>query len=91
MSVEAKKNGSVRFTFNSENPAKKVFVAGSFNGWDPLPMRKQKNGQYVRNMELPKGIHEYKFIIDDVWQHDLDNEACLLNPMGTFNSIVLVG
>ena len=91
MSVEVKKNGSVRFAFNPENPAKKVFLVGSFNNWDPVQMRKQKNGSYVRTMELPKGVYEYKFIIDDVWQHDLDTDANLLNPMGTMNSVVLVG
>lgn len=91
MSVEVKKNGSVRFVFNPENPPKKVFLVGSFNNWDPVQMRKQKNGSYVRTMELPKGVYEYKFIIDDIWQHDLDTDANLLNPMGTMNSVVLVG
>lgn len=90
MSVEVKKNGEVRFALTPEGPVKNVFLAGSFNHWEPVQMRKQKNGQYIRKMELPKGAHEYKFIVDDVWLHDTGNEACLRNPLGTLNSVVLV-
>ena len=90
MSIQVKKNGSVRFAFMPEQSVQKVAVAGSFNGWQPEPMRKQKSGEYVRNLDLPVGTHEYKFVIDGNWQHDLDNDACSHNTMGTVNSVVTV-
>jgi hypothetical protein len=41
-------------------------------------------------MDLPQGSYEYKFIIDGVWQHDTENDACAHNEMGTMNSVVTV-
>lgn len=90
MSIEVKKNGSVRFAFSPEEPVKKVFLAGSFNNWEPLQMRKQKSGQYVRTMELPVGSHQYKYIVDGTWQQDADNDASAVNSLGTLNSVVVV-
>jgi len=90
MSIQVKKNGSVRFAYNPQQPAEKVAVAGSFNNWEPVAMRKQKSGEYVRNIDLPVGTHEYKFIIDGNWQQDPENDACSHNTMGTVNSIVSV-
>lgn len=91
MSLQVSKNGSVRFEFSPEKPVKKVFVAGSFNNWEPVVMRKQKSGQYVRKIDLPQGSYQYKFIVDGQWQHDSDNDACAHNEMGTVNSLVTVG
>lgn len=90
MSFQVNKNGEVRFVFSPEKPVKKVFLAGSFNHWEPVQMRKQKNGQYVRKMDLPQGSYEYKFIVDGIWQHDPDNDALTQNEMGTINSVVSV-
>ncbi len=90
MSIQVKKNGSVRFAYNPPQTVEKVSVAGSFNNWEPVALRKQKSGEFVRNMDLPVGTHEYKFIIDGSWQHDPDNDAVSHNNMGTVNSLVSV-
>lgn len=90
MSIQVKKNGSVRFAYNPRQAVDTVCVAGSFNNWQPVAMRKQKSGEYVRNMDLPVGTHEYKFVIDGDWQHDADNDAISHNIMGTVNSLVSV-
>ena len=91
MSLQVSKSGSVRFEYIPDSPVKKVFVAGSFNNWEPVQMRKQKDGHYVRKMDLPQGSYEYKFIVDGVWQHDAENDDCRHNEMGTVNSVVSVG
>ena len=90
MSFEINKNGIVRFAFTPKKPVKKVSLVGSFNGWKPETMRKQKNGQYIRKVEVPCGTHYYKFIVDTTWEHDTDNETCLPNEMGTLNSVITV-
>lgn len=90
MSFEISKNGTVKFVFKTEVPAKKVCVAGSFNDWEPIQMRKQKNGQYACTVELPRGLYEYKFLVDGVWQHDPENETSTRNTLGTLNSVAVV-
>lgn len=47
-----------------------VHLAGSFNNWDPIPLRKvaEGNEEYVRSVVLPPGPIQYKFITDGVWR-----------------------
>lgn len=79
----------MRFSFHPrrEVPVKKVLLVGDFSEWQPHPMRKQKNGTYVMNVELAPGPHEYKFIVDGNWLVDPDNNSWSLNPFGTLNSV----
>lgn len=90
MSCQPNKKGKVRFAYSPEQTAKKVCVAGSFNDWKPETMRKQKSGEYVKNITLQAGTHEYKFVVDGSWQHDPENEQCSQNEMGTLNSVAVV-
>ena len=59
-----RKKGTMRFALKAKNNVKKVQVAGTFSGWEPVALRKQRSGMFVRNLELPQGKHEYKFISD---------------------------
>lgn len=90
MSVKVNKKGTVRFAYTPQAPAKTVSVTGSFSGWEPIRMRKQKNGEYVANVQVPFGTHEYKFIVDDIWHVDPENELQSRNPFGTLNSVLTV-
>ena len=49
--------------------AKCVYVAGDFNGWNPRshPLRRGRDGQWARVLDLPPGSHAYKFIVDGCW------------------------
>ncbi len=68
-----------------------VYVAGTFNEWDPSKHRlKKQNGVHTATLFVPKGRHEYKFIIDDVWCPDPDCHEWVLNDMGTLNSVLTV-
>lgn len=90
MSVKVKSKGTVRFGFKPRSAVKTVFLASSFNQWEPIRLRKQKSGEYVGNVQMPLGTHEYKFIVDEQWQVDPDNDAKVCNSFGAENSIVVV-
>ena len=84
------KMGTTRFSLQPEDTAKKVQLVGNFSKWQPLDMKKQKDGKYVIVMDLRPGTYEYKFIVDGQWRVDPDNGAWALNPYGTLNSVVIV-
>lgn len=86
---KGRKKGTVRIAHRAAN-ARSVAVAGSFSNWEPIRLRKQKDGSYVANVAIAPGSYEYKFIVDGDWQVDPDNSAWALNPYGTLNSLMIV-
>jgi 1,4-alpha-glucan branching enzyme len=72
--------------------ARKVFLAGEFNGWDTqsLPMKKDKSGIWKTKIKLSPGRYEYKFFEDNIWVESLPGVEQVPNPLGTRNFIVLV-
>jgi 1,4-alpha-glucan branching enzyme len=85
------KKGTIRFVYSPDFPAKQVCLAGTFNNWTPAAMQKQPNGLYALEVKVPKGHHEYKFVVDGVWQSDPENTNTVQNSLGTVNSVVIVG
>lgn len=83
------KKGTIRFTLKPGSNVQKVEVAGDFNEWVPMQMKKQK-GEFALILNVPPGTYEYKFIIDGDWQVDPDHSAWALNPFGTLNSVIQV-
>lgn len=81
----------VPFSFETD-PGKNVFVAGSFNGWQPSKMKpKGKNsGAYSVALKLPTGRHEYKFVVGDCWCADPKNPETVPNDCGSTNSVLVV-
>ena len=78
-------------------PAQGVFLAGSFNDWDPTrtPMENQSDGSWRAEMELAPGRYEYKFIVDGAWccepgRADSDCADCVPNDFGTMNRVIEV-
>jgi 1,4-alpha-glucan branching enzyme len=76
-----------------------VFVAGTFNDWNPSAqaMMKSPNGEWAAELRLAPGRYEYKFFVDGVWccEPHLRNEACAgdegaPNAFGTMNRVLLV-
>jgi 1,4-alpha-glucan branching enzyme len=90
MMTKSKKKGTYQFSFKPHNSTHRVELAGSFNGWQPIEMKKQKNGSFAATVPLEKGTWEYKFKIDEDWQLDPDNETYALNSYGTLNSVCTV-
>ena len=81
----------VKFTIKAD-PDSEIYVAGSFNGWNPRKNKlAYKNGRYAISLLLPKGRHEYKFVINDVWCIDPECPEWAANGLGSLNSVVTVG
>ncbi len=86
--------------FNISAPAAQtVYLAGAFNDWksDATLMKKNGQGTWTWNIELPPGRHEYKFVIDGQWCCDPGCDRpydgcpkCVSNSFGTMNRVMEV-
>ena len=86
---EAKK----RVTFKLNEPgARSVYIAGSFNSWDPSvrPLKKDAKGIWKTSITLPQGAHQYRFIVDGQWIEDPSSPHKEVNEFGGYNSVVHV-
>lgn len=55
--------------FHTAEGAKRVTVAGTFNGWNPgaTELTPSGGGVFQTTLNIPTGAHEYKFVIDGEW------------------------
>ena len=92
--AKAKTKGRKRINLEFQaKPGSSVNVAGTFNGWNPgaKPMKQvDGDGRYKTTLMLPKGRHEYKFLIDGNWCTDPANPECVQNDQGSFNNVLVV-
>lgn len=82
----------VIFTVRAE-AGSKVFLAGSFNDWDPTAkaMTDKKNeGLFTATLTLAPGTYQYKFVIDGTWCADPECAEWVQNDHGTLNSVKTV-
>lgn len=78
--------------------AKSVFLAGTFNDWDPrsMPMQRRDDGTWRTELALSPGRYEYKFVVDGRWccEPGYDDQAVfphgVPNPFGTMNCVIEV-
>jgi 1,4-alpha-glucan branching enzyme len=81
-----------RFALKGFTDARKVFVAGSFNGFNPRELVMQRT---VEGWELPlyvrPGTHAYKFLVDGRWMNDPANPVVRPDGRGNFNSFMGIG
>ena len=80
-----------KVTFNLKAiDAAEVYLVSNFNGWNTKshPMKKLENGIWQKQVELPTGKYEYKFLVDGEWQVDPDNDHTCNNSLGTQNSVL---
>ncbi|MCE3283186.1 MAG: hypothetical protein K0Q66_1923 [Chitinophagaceae bacterium] len=78
------------FTLEMAN-AKKVYLAGDFNNWDPksIPM-KREGDRWIYHVHLAPGKHRYKFIVDGKWIKDPANKLWEENEFDTGNSVLWI-
>ena len=71
--------------------AQAVFVAGTFNDWQPsaTPLLKQTDGRWIVELMMEPGRHEYRFIVNGKWTNDPLSAAYVSNPFGDLNCIVV--
>lgn len=90
----APKKSRVVLTVQAD-PGSTVFLAGSFNAWNPTGTKmidKDGNGLYSVSVTLAPGIYEYKFVINGEWTLDPDPDRdWTQNGLGTLNSVLRVG
>jgi len=82
----------VKFELSAERNID-VFVAGTFNNWDPTQKRlvdKSNDGVYQCFVMLAPGTYEYKFYVNNTWCVDPANPNFNQNDLGTLNSVLVV-
>jgi hypothetical protein len=69
--------------------ARKVAIAGSFNGWDvgSDALERTSEGSWMRELVLPLGEHSYKFCVDGQWHLD-PGGAPTRRESGYINNVV---
>jgi len=71
----------------------KVFIAGSFNGWNATKTAltgPNQSGEYSVDLPLAPGRYSYKFVVDGKWMLDPANSETEDNGLGDKNSVVTV-
>jgi len=78
-------------TFRFSAPAAmSVLLVGDFTHWQRkgIPMQKSKDGIWTATIELPRGKHHYRFIVDNEWCDDPECTLRVPNPYGSHNMVV---
>jgi 1,4-alpha-glucan branching enzyme len=84
------KRRKVAFTIQVPN-AHEAAIAGSFNDWQPQPLKAAKSpGSFSLTVLLPPGDYEYRFVIDGQWCNDATCPETVPNPFGESNSLLRV-
>ena len=68
--------------FSVEFPdAGEVILMGDFNQWNPKKhsMKKDGNGVWKKTTLLLPGRYEYRFLVDNQWENDPENNQTCLN------------
>ena len=82
----------VSFTYVGE-PGKQVFVAGSFNDWNPADralVDEKGTGEYFVRFLLKAGVYQYKLVVDGQWILDPTNNKLAPNEFGGNNNVLEV-
>lgn len=84
-------SNKVRVEFHDEK-AQAVFIAGTFNEWRPdaTPMISLGEGRWGKELALPPGRYEYRFVVDGAWISDPSAPDQVPNPHGGHNSVLNV-
>ena len=75
-----------------DGQAHEVCIAGTFNDWRPAtaPMVNVVPGEWVKELTLPPGRYEYRFVVDGQWRTDPAASECVPNGYGDCNCVLVV-
>ncbi len=80
------------FKLNGYTEAKRVYLAGSFNRWQPKDLLMQRTATgWELPLYLAEGTHTYKYVIDGDWKVDPGNPDRFRNEFDDYNSVVSFG
>ena len=91
-SQSANTGKKVQFELSAE-PGSRVFVAGTFNNWNPTAnplMDNSASGHFKAALPIPAGTHAYKFVVNGVWSIDPKCADWAPNSYGGLNSLLQV-
>ncbi|MCL6534059.1 MAG: alpha amylase N-terminal ig-like domain-containing protein [Armatimonadetes bacterium] len=83
----------VTFRFETPTPAEKVYLAGTFNEWQPraTPMHSTDGGRtWSLTLELEPGVYQYKFVVNGTEWHIDPNAPVVDDGNGNLNSVLWV-
>ncbi len=81
------RDGEARFFLPGYLKSQQVYVAGSFNNWNPVGTAMQKvDAGWIAAIPLPAGKYFYKFIVDGNWMTDPNNNLSENDGQGNINS-----
>lgn len=94
--AEAVQSGRWRCTFRYApgRPVQTVCLAGVFNNWNPTvtPFEgPDAQGDWTATIELPAGVHLYKFVVDGNWIPDPKGASSEDDGHGGRNSVLRLG
>lgn len=77
-----------RFAFSAPD-ASSVQLVGDFTHWTkhPISLHRSANGVWETAVDLSKGIHLYRFLVDGEWRDDPESVLRLANPYGTQDAV----
>ena len=74
-------------SFEWDGGGNNVYVTGNFCNWKQFfLMKKEENGKFILNLDLPKGIYQYKFKVDEIWKYN--EKFPTINENGIINNII---
>jgi hypothetical protein len=87
-------NSSVSYypaLFRWTHGGKVIKLAGSFNDWtEYIPLNDVGDGVFEVILDLPEGVHQYKFIVDGEWRCDVDAPLLVESLSGYKNNYLSV-
>lgn len=90
--TRVKRTGRVRvkFTYPAAD-ALSVEIAGQFNDWRPVAMRRGRDGEWQAVVELePDRAYEFRYLVDgQQWVNDPAADRCVPNPFGGENCVAV--
>ena len=86
----SKKDERIPFKFEWKEGGNKVSITGSFlSNWTVFieMVKNPQNGIFEFNINLPKSIHQFKFVVDNVWKC-ANNYPTLNDGSGNVNNVI---
>ena len=79
---------AVPVMFKWTHGGQRVNLTGTFNNWASEGIPMVRSGQeFYQVVQVPRGVHEYKFLVDGEWKFSLD-QPVLQDLSGNVNNVV---
>ena len=69
-----------------------VFLAGTFNEWNPTatPLKRDGDRKWTTTLRLAPGRYEYRLVVDNAWLDVPGATETVENAFGTRNAVLTV-